>query len=228
MSYHSGYQLGGRGIFAVCSREWDPISKTFIKTTDPQRVECCLKQCKPAIEYCHDRCTNDLDLIFNNDENTTDEVRNKERQQCHSSCEDARFICTDTCRLISKDMEILNNNFINCAVNMGCERKQDLLPDKQCITNNLTEIYQCCQKQCNPLVRDCESHCKFLQDNFLNPALPGLQSYLDDDKSSTVNTKLNYIKTEDTEEPNLYSFGLVAFIMVLFVFGYATYKKYNI
>lgn len=175
-----------QGLLSRCSQKFNPKTNTFTDSTLKESVNCCLEQCKTLNNVCIEKCKEN-ELQYGDETIQDDEYKIK---RCHHTCYVLNNkLCTNKCRSISKNIHVLDNDYIKCATSLGCE---NIKPSLDCIKQKKDSIKQCCINRCDPLENNCEELCDFLEQSILNPIVPHPQFQNDPTEKIIPTSNINY------------------------------------
>ncbi len=179
-----------QGLLSRCSQKFDSKSNKFVKATEGETVNCCLEQCGDLNNVCKEKCI-EYENLYGDKNNPGDEYKIK---RCYHTCYVLNNkLCTNKCRSISEGMHALNNDYVKCANELGCENMINMLPSVDCISKNRESIRECCLNKCDPFENNCDELCDFLEDSILNPIIPKQEFKINvEDRVVKIN-RVNYL-----------------------------------
>jgi len=145
------YPLIGN-MFEKCSVYYDDSADELLLATDDQTYKCCLDNCSPSIDFCHDNCHKQ----YGDQSSNPDNIRfGRCRDKCNTMTDDCVTLCTHA-RGIWGD----NDPFVQEAKKIGCWDLATNQPKPECIKQNKKHLYEYCMRNCNPTANmSCEDHC---------------------------------------------------------------------
>lgn len=155
------YPLIGN-MFEKCSVAYDKDAEELLLADDDQIYKCCLKNCEPGIDFCHNDCNNRFGVSSDSQNNM---LFKKCRQKCNTMKENCVTLCTQS-RGIWGDKD----PFVQESKKIGCWDIPTNKPNPECIRQNKTHLHNYCMRNCYPTANlNCKEHCNTSYNLAVNP-----------------------------------------------------------
>lgn len=199
------------GPFGLCSGIWDKETNQYIRATDSEIMDCCMRNNLPLVEKCAQKCH----------KLKTRKLRNT----CAITCYDISKMSVANCMLSSEFWRADKNSIVKATKHYGCGDGRFRPIDTECVEKNKEDILSLCRRECIPgITTDCEENCKFSYRSLVDPNTDPLKK-----RVIQLNEELDLDGTP-TETDNsvyiVYALGVAVILIGLYIlFRYFVRKR---
>ena len=190
------------GPFGLCSEIWDKEKNRYIRATDSEIWDCCMRTNLPLVKKCAQKC-HELGT-------------RKLRKSCARTCHDISKMSIANCVLSSEFWGVDKNPISKATKLYGCGDESFKNVDTKCMEKNKENILSLCQRECIPsITTDCTKNCDFSYRFLVDPDADPLKK-----RVIQLNNELN-LKGNPTGTGNSvyigYALGVAVILLGLYI-----------